>query len=365
MDQLFTNYDLSGLVLSNRLVMAPMTRARNTDTIPNDLTALYYQQRASAGLIITEGSQISTQGVGYLFTPGMHTEEQVAGWKKVTAAVHNAGGKIFAQIWHVGRISHVSLHENGTAPVGPTAKLAKDTPSFAYDENGNPSMVQASQPRALLTAEVKAIVQEFVDASANAMTAGFDGVEIHGANGYLLEQFINAAVNDRADEYGGDTIQSRIRFTLEVVDAVVAKVGKERVGIRLSPLNRKFDMPTFKEEEQTWLELAKELSKRNLAYVHISNRDVLVATDEGTDFLRRFRQTYEGTLILAGLYTKAEGEHDIGAGLTDLVAIGRPFISNPDLVERLKNDWPLTTPDESTFYGGDHRGYSDYSVHES
>lgn len=365
MENMFSAYDLAGLPLSNRIVMAPMTRARNTDTIPNDLTALYYKQRAGAGLIITEGSQISTQGVGYLFTPGMHTAEQVAGWKKVTQAVHDEGGKIFTQIWHVGRISHVSLHENGAMPVGPSAKLAKNTPSFAYDDQGKPGMTQASQPRALLTAEVQGIVQDFTTAAANAVEAGFDGVEIHGANGYLIEQFINAAVNDREDEYGAGTIRSRIRFVLEVVDAVVAKIGAARVGIRLSPLNRKFDMPRFAEEEQTWLDLAKELSKRNLAYVHLSNRDVLIETEEGADFLQRFRKAYEGTLILAGMYNKAEGERDINEGLADLIAIGRPFISNPDLVERLKHDWPLTPADESRFYGGDHRGYTDYLTYQA
>ena len=186
---------------------------------------------------------------------------------------------------------------------------------------------------------------------------------IHGANGYLLEQFINAGLNDRDERYGGGTIEGRLRLVLEVVDAVVARVGRERVGIRLSPFNRIFDMPAFDGEEQTWLALASELSSGQLAYVHISNRDALVESSEGQAFLKRFRESYTGTLILAGMYTQEEGERDIREGLTDLVAFGHPFIANPDLVERMKNDWPLTTPDYSTFYGGDHVGYTDYPLH--
>lgn len=364
MKTLFTSYHLSGLQLNNRIVMAPMTRSRAADTVPNDETALYYAQRSGAGLIVTEGSQVSRQGVGYLFTPGIHTEEQAAGWRKVTHAVHEQGGKIFSQLWHVGRISHTSLHENGVPPVGPTSKTAENTTSFAYDENGNPGAVQASSPRPLLTSEVKSTIQDFANAAAKAVDAGFDGVEVHGANGYLIEQFINAGINDRNDQYGG-TIGGRLRFALKVVDAVVAQVGPGRVGLRISPFNRTFDMPAFESEEETWIALAHKLSKRNLAYVHISNRDTLTPNEEGNAFLRRFREAYAGTLILAGLYTKEAAQRDVREGLADLVAFGRPFISNPDLVERLKNDWPLTTPDPSTFYGGDHVGYTDYPVYET
>ena len=360
---LFSNYNLSGLLLSNRVVMAPMTRSRAMDAVADEATATYYQQRAGAGLIITEGSQVSSQGVGYLFTPGMHSEEQIAGWKKVVSAVHGAGGKIFSQLWHVGRISHTSLHQGGASPVGPSTKVAENTTSFAYDEQGNPGPVQASQPRALLTEEVREVVQQFANAAANAIDAGFDGVEIHGANGYLIEQFINAGVNDRDDQYGGGTIEGRLRLVLEIVDAVVARIGRERVGIRLSPFNRIFDMPAFDGEEQTWITLAQELSTRQLAYVHISNRDALIGSSEGGAFLKRFRASYSGTLMLAGQYTKEQGQRDIREGLTDLVAFGRPFISNPDLVDRLQNDWPLTPPDQATFYGGDHEGYTDYPAH--
>ena len=365
MTKLFSEFNLSGLNLKNRVVMAPMTRSRAADTVADELTALYYKQRAGAGLIVSEGSQISTQGVGYLFTPGVHSAEQVQGWKKTTDAVHQAGGKIFAQLWHVGRISHTSLHEGGAAPVSSSNKLAKNTTSFAYDDNGNPDAVQASEPRALETHEVKEIVQDFAKAAENAIEAGFDGVEIHGANSYLVEQFINAGVNDRTDEYTGSTVEGRIRFALEVVDAVVAKIGKERTGIRLAPFNRIFDMHAFDGEDETWEALARELSKRDLAYVHISNRDQLVANEEGKARLQRFRDNYKGTLILAGLYTQEEAERDVESGLADLVAFGRPFISNPDLVERMKNGWPLVEPDLATFYGGTEVGYTDYENYKA
>ncbi|HZJ98283.1 MAG TPA: alkene reductase [Oligella sp.] len=365
MTKLFSEFNLSGLNLKNRVVMAPMTRSRAADTVADELTALYYKQRAGAGLIVSEGSQISTQGVGYLFTPGVHSAEQVQGWKKTTDAVHQAGGKIFAQLWHVGRISHTSLHEGGAAPVSSSNKLAKNTTSFAYDDNGNPDAVQTSEPRALETHEVKEIVQDFAKAAENAIEAGFDGVEIHGANSYLVEQFINAGVNDRTDEYTGSTVEGRIRFALEVVDAVVAKIGKERTGIRLAPFNRIFDMHAFDGEDETWEALARELSKRDLAYVHISNRDQLVANEEGKARLQRFRDNYKGTLILAGLYTQEEAERDVESGLADLVAFGRPFISNPDLVERMQNGWPLVEPDLATFYGGTEVGYTDYENYKA
>lgn len=364
MSDLFSGYDLAGLHLNNRIVMAPMTRSRAANTVANEQTALYYQQRASAGLIISEGSPISRQGVGYLFTPGIHSPEQIEGWKKVTRAVHEKEGKIFCQLWHVGRVSHISLHENGAFPVSASNKTAENTTSFAYDENGNPARIQASQPRALSAEEVENVVQDFANAAANALEAGFDGVEIHGANGYLIEQFINAGINTRDDRYGGGTIESRLAFVLEVVDAVVAKIGSQRVGIRLSPFNRVFDMPEFEGEAQTWLELARLLSGKNLAYIHISNRKAIIKNTNGQEFLEKFRKAYAGTLILAGEYTKEEGQRDLKEGLSDLVAFGRPFISNPDLVERLKNDWPLTAFDPAVFYGGGQEGYTDYPAYE-
>lgn len=271
MSILFTPYFLSGLTLKNRVVMAPMTRARAETTVPDDLTVLYYQQRAGAGLIITEGVPVSVQGRGYLFNPGLYTQEQVEGWKRVNAAVHQKQGCIFAQLWHVGRVSHTSLQPNGEAPVSSSAKLAANSNAYAYDENHQPGPIQASKPRALTVPEIADIKGDFVRAACRAMEAGFDGIEIHGDNGYLFEQFINPTVNDRTDEYGG-SIQNRIRLLLETIDAVAAAIGREKVGVRISPFGRLFDMAPFEDEAETWVTVAAELQKRNIAYVHLSDQ---------------------------------------------------------------------------------------------
>jgi N-ethylmaleimide reductase len=362
MTSLFDRYDLRGLALRNRIVMAPMTRSRALTTVPDALTATYYAQRAGAGLIVTEGAQVSEQARGYLFTPGLHTRAQVTGWKAVTAAVHAAGGALFAQLWHVGRLSHVSLQPGERAPVGPVARAAAGVQAFGYREDGTPGQMPASTPRALASAEIPGITADFVAAARNAIDAGFDGIEIHGANGYLFEQFINGGLNTRTDAYGGAAIANRLRFVLETVDAVVAAIGSQRVGIRLSPFNRIFDMPAFEGEAETWLELAHELAGRQLAYVHLSNREAIVAA-AGERFLREFRKVYGSTLIIAGNYTPEAAAADIAAGVADLVAFGRPFISNPDLVERLRNGWPLAEADGATFYGGSAAGYTDYPAY--
>lgn len=360
MSKMYQPFDLAGISLKNRVVMAPMTRSRAFDRVPTDLMVEYYRQRAGAGLIIAEASQISLQGIGYLYTPGIHTDEQVRAWQKVTAAVHEEGSKIFDQLWHVGRVSHAALQVDGAAPVSSTAKRAESTTSFSYDEQGNPAHVPVSSPRPLKTEEIAGIVEDYANAAARAIEAGFDGVEIHGANGYLIEQFINASINDRDDEYSGATIEGRLRFVLEVVDKVCERIGSHRVGLRISPFNRVFDMPAFDEEVETWLTLARELNQRNLAYVHIGTRVELNASSEGQALLTRFREEYDGVLILAGEYNKVDAERDIDSGLIDLVAFGRSFVANPDLVERLKNDWPLAEMDPTKLYGGDHTGYTDY-----
>ncbi|MGY0651996.1 alkene reductase [Luteimonas sp. A537] len=363
MSTLFDRCDLGALALRNRIVMAPMTRSRAVSTVPDALTATYYAQRAGAGLIVTEGAQVSEQARGYLFTPGLHTRAQVAGWKAVTAAVHAEGGAVFAQLWHVGRLSHVSLQPGERAPVGAVAKAAEGVQAFGYREDGTPGQMPASTPRALAAGELPGITAHFVAAARNAIEAGFDGIEIHGANGYLFEQFINGGLNTRDDAYGGSDIANRLRFVLETVDAVVAAIGSRRVGIRLSPFNRIFDMPAFDGEADTWLALARELATRNLAYVHLSNREAIVAA-AGERFLTTFREAYAGgTLILAGNYTRESAAADVAGGLADLVAFGRPFIANPDLVERLRNDWPLAEGDSSTFYGGGEEGYIDYPAY--
>ena len=356
-------YDLHGLPLRNRIVMAPMTRSRAVTTVPDALTATYYGQRVGAGLIVSEGAQVSEQARGYLFTPGLHTAAQVDGWKAVTATVHARGGAIFAQLWHVGRIAHRSVQPGNREPVSSVAEAAAGVLAFGYREDGTPGQMPASTPRALATDELPGIAADFAAAARNAIEAGFDGIEIHGANGYLFEQFINGGLNTRDDRYGGNAIENRLRMVLETVDAIAAAIGSRRVGIRLSPFNRGFDMPAFDGEADTWLALARELTARDLAYVHLSNREAILG-EAGEAFLRAFREAYAGgTLILAGNYTRDSAQADLAAGLTDLVDFGRPFIANPDLVERLRNDWPLAGSDTATFYGGGEVGYTDYPVY--
>lgn len=246
MTQLFKPFDLNEIPLANRIVMAPMTRSRAANNIADERTALYYAQRATAGLIVTEGSPISREGQGYLFNPSIYSDEQVAGWKLTTDSVHAVGGKIFAQLWHVGRVSHTSLQPDGGAPRSATARLAKDSIVFAYDGNGKPGFVPTSTPSALSTMEVERVVEDFVSAAANAIKAGFDGVEIHAANGYLFEQFLNPLVNDRTDRYSATTRENQLRFALEVVDGIAEHVGAGKIGIRISPYGQLFDMPHYR-----------------------------------------------------------------------------------------------------------------------
>jgi len=361
MDKLFTPSNVGDTPLVNRIVMAPMTRSRAQEGDTADaLTATYYRQRATAGLIITEGAQISVQGQGYLFTPGIYNQQQVEGWKKTTEAVHQAGGKIFIQLWHVGRVSHTSLQENGQAPVSAVAVTAKETTCFARDEQGNAGRVPVSTPKALTASEIKDVVNDYVIAAQNAIKAGFDGVEIHAANGYLLEQFINGGLNTRNDNYGGESIDNRLRFVLEVTDAVAEAIGAEKTGIRLAPFGRLFDMHAFEGEEQTWLQLADALNSRQLAYVHLSDQQTLGAQAIPDGFTDKFRATYTGTLIIAGGFDKQRAEEYLRNDKADLIAFGRPYIANPDLAERMKNDWPLNEVNRDTMYGGSAEGYTDY-----
>lgn len=363
MSVLFESYNLSGKLLRNRIVMAPMTRSRAVDTIPNDLTVLYYSQRASAGLIISEGLPVSPQARGYLFTPGIYNEEQVSGWKKVTDQVHKAGSTMFAQLWHVGRVSHKSIQPNQAAPVSSSNLVAKNTMAYGYDENNQPNAIQASEPQGLTIEGVKQTQQDFVNAAKNAIKAGFDGVEIHGANGYLFEQFINPTANNRSDVYGG-SIENRLRMLLETIDAVSAEIGSNKVAVRIAPFGRLFDMHGFADEKETWIKLAEELSQRNLAYVHLSDQSTLGAEGIPEGFPQAFRTRYKGTLIAAGGFTKDSALNAINNNEVDLVAFGRPFISNPDLVERMQNDWPITIPDRVAFYGDQgEKGYVDFPAY--
>jgi 2,4-dienoyl-CoA reductase-like NADH-dependent reductase (Old Yellow Enzyme family) len=362
MSSLLEAYDMAGTKLANRVVMAPMTRCRAKNTVPDARSVLYYRQRAGAGLIISEGSQISAEGTGYLYTPGVYTREQIDGWKQVTKAVHAEDGKMFIQLWHVGRMSHVSLQQDGAPPVSSVAVPAQNSNCYAYNESGEPGPIQASVPRALETSEIARITSDFVTAGVESMRAGFDGVEIHGANGYIFDQFANGSLNTRADEYGGSTM-NRLRFTLETVDALANEIGSTRVGIRLSPFGRLYDMQPFDDEENTWLTLANELSKRNLAYVHLSDQTAFIGVGIGREFLGKFRDAYTGTLILTGALDQDAGEELVELGLTDLAGYGRPYVSNPDLVERFRNGWPLSPVDMPTLYTGDEKGYADYPTY--
>jgi 2,4-dienoyl-CoA reductase-like NADH-dependent reductase (Old Yellow Enzyme family) len=362
MPSLFDPFDLGHVRLANRIVMAPMTRsrARNSELAPDADVALYYAQRAGAGLIVSEGAPISVQGRGWAFTPGIYTPAQIVGWRNVADAVHAKGGRIFVQIWHVGRASHVSHQKDGQAPVSSVDIQAQGVVSLAFDETGEPAYLPQSKPRALSVSEISDVINDFVLAARNACVAKMDGIELHAANGYLFEQFISGSLNNRTDGYGGASITNRLRFTLETVDAVTAAIGAERIGIRLAPFGRYNDMHPFEGEGETWLTLAAELSKRQLAYVHLSDQATLGAEAIPGGFVDKFRRAYSGRLIIAGGFARENAQLALDAGRADLIAIGRPFISNPDLVERLRNGWPLTAPDRSTFYRGGRNGYTDY-----
>ncbi len=361
---LFERYSLNGLSLSNRIVMPPMTRSRaGTDGIATDLMAEYYAQRASAGLIISEGTQISQQGQGYAWTPGIYKSEQVIGWKKVTDAVHMAGGKIFAQLWHVGRVSHTILQPNNSAPVSPSALQAKGVKVFLDVEGRGPEhgigeMVQHSQPRALTLDEIPDIVNDYVQAANNAIAAGFDGVELHAANGYLINQFIDSQTNLRDDEYGG-TLQNRLRFLREVAASVATAIGKDKLGVRLAPLTTlmgsKDDTP-----EATYLAAASVLNNIGVAYIHIAEADWEDAPVMPVAFKEAFRILYHGTLIYSGKYTLECAEEALTKGWADLIGFGRSFIANPDLPYRLANRLELNPPIKEKFFGGNAEGYTDY-----
>jgi len=373
MTRIFEPYDMGPIKLRNRIVMAPLTRSRAPEDIADERVALYYAQRATAGLIVSEGTPISREGQGYLFNPGIFTEEQIAGWRLVTNSVRANGGRMFAQIWHVGRVSHPSIQNDGALPVSASSKTPVGAKAFGYDEFGAPGLVDPPAPRQLATSEIPRIVQQFAQAAANAVNAGFDGVEIHGANGYLFEQFLNPLVNDRTDAYSAASMDNRLRFTLDVIDAVVERIGAQRVGIRISPYGQLFDMPLYPEIDATYTRLIQEIGKRKLAYVHLMDQSGFAVGDTTIDdgaatgfrsLLSTFKSYLPQTsLILAGGMTRDRAEFLIANGVIDLAAFGTPFISNPDLVARLQNGWPLTPPDRATFYGGGAEGYVDYEAY--
>jgi N-ethylmaleimide reductase len=351
---LFSSYRLGDIALDNRLVMSPMTRSRAVDgNVPNPLAKAYYVQRASAGLIVTEATQVSPQGVGYIRTPGLHSGEQVAGWQAITEAVHRVGGTIFAQLWHVGRISHPDFH-GGELPVAPSA-IAADGEVFTA--RGKTKMVT---PRALETHEIPGVVAQFKHAAENAKAAGFDGVELHGANGYLLDQFLRDGTNRRTDAYGG-SIQNRARFPLELAEAVIGVWGASRVGYKISP-NGSFNSMSDSDPIRTFSYLATELDHLRLGYLHVSEAIAgpMAAPVEIARAQPVLRKMFNGTVIANGGYDARSGNAAIAHGEADLIAFGVPFLANPDLPLRYLKDAPLNTPDGATFYAGEEKGYVDY-----
>ncbi|MEL4177259.1 alkene reductase [Roseateles sp. PN1] len=355
---LFSPLQLGSLHLPHRVLMAPMTRARSDQPgdVPNALMAEYYAQRAGAGLIISEASQISPQGQGYSFTPGIFSEAQVQGWRLVTDAVHARGGRMFLQLWHVGRMSHESFH-GGHAPVAPSV-LAADAKVWVVGEDGVGRMLDCPLPRALGTEEIAGIVQDFRRAAANALRAGFDGVEIHGANGYLIDQFLRTTSNQRDDAYGGSR-DKRLRFLLEVAQAVAEEVGAERVGVRLAPFITARNM-ACPDIIPTIVQAAKALSAMGLAYLHLAEADWDNAPQVPESFRRELRAAFTGRILVAGGYDAACAQAIVASGLADAVAFGRPFIANPDLPERYRQGQPLAGFNATQLFGGTAEGYSDY-----
>lgn len=356
---LLTPLTVGQLTLPHRIVMAPMTRARSSQPgdVPNAMNALHYAQRASAALIITEASQISPQGKGYSFTPGIYSAEQVEGWRLVSRAVHDAGGRIFLQLWHVGRMSHPDFH-GGALPVAPSALPFEGQIWKVDPATGVGGMVASPTPRALEHAEIKAIVEDFRRAARNAIAAGFDGVEIHGANGYLIDQFLRTTSNVRTDEYGGSR-ENRLRFLKEVIDAVADEVGAHRTAIRLAPFltARGMDCPDIL---PTILDAASFLQQRGIAYLHLVEADWDDAPVVTESFRQQLRERFTHPIIVAGNYNKARAQWVLEQGYADLVAFGRPFVANPDFPRRLVEDLPLADFDGATLFGGGAAGYTDY-----
>ena len=353
--KLFEPFKLGPITLPNRFVMAPLTRNRAlAGLVPNPLAIEYYGQRASAGLLVTEASQVSQQGQGYQDTPGIYSKEQVAGWRKVTDRVHARGGRIFIQLWHVGRISHTSLQPDGGAPVAPSAIRARGK-TFVGG-----TFADVSDPRALALEELPGIIESFRRGAANALAAGFDGVEVHGANGYLLDQFAKDGTNKRSDAYGG-SIENRARLMLEVTEAVTAEVGAERTGIRISPVTPSNDI-SDSHPQPLFDYIVDHLNALKLVYMHVIEGATGGARDIAPFDYASLRRRFDGAYIANNGYDFELATKVLAVGDADLIAFGKPFLANPDLVERLKRGAPLNAPDKATFYGGGAKGYTDYPV---
>ena len=356
---LLTPIKVGAIEVENRVVMAPMTRCRAINNIPNTLMAEYYRQRSGAGLIVTEGTSPSPNGLGYARIPGIFSQNQVEGWELVTQALHIEGGKIFVQLMHTGRISHALNMPAGSEIIAPSA--VKAAGQMWTDDK---QLQDYPTPREMTAADITSTIAEYVAAANNARKAGFDGVEIHGANGYLLEQFLSPHSNIRTDNYGG-SIENRCRFVIEVAQAIAHAIGSDRTGLRLSPYGVAGDMPHYAEIDATYKNLSQELNKLDLAYLHLVDHSAMGAPPVPLQIKQTIRNNFKNTLILCGGYNMETAERDIKSGLANLIGFGRPFINNPDLVQRFKNEWPLSqTLHMDTFYTADEKGYTDYPVYQ-
>ncbi|WP_076537656.1 alkene reductase [Shewanella sp. UCD-KL21] len=361
---LYQPFTLGGLTLKNRIVMPPMTRSRASQPgdVANDMMATYYAQRASAGLIVSEGTQISATAKGYAWTPGIYTPEQISGWRKVTDAVHAKQGAIFAQLWHVGRVTHPD-NIGGEQPVSSSALKAENVKVFVDNGSDAPGFVDVVEPRVMTKADIQQVIEDYRQAALNAIDAGFDGIELHAANGYLINQFIDSEANDRFDEYGG-CLENRLRFLDEVVTAMVDAIGADRVGVRLAPLttlNGTVDANPI----ETYTAAAALLNKHHIVYLHIAEVDWDDAPDTPVSFKRAMRNAFQGVLIYAGRYNADKAEQAINDGLADMIGFGRPFVANPDLPERMKNGYPLAEHDPNTLFGGAEKGLTDYPIYQA
>lgn len=353
---LFSNYKLGQITLKNRIVMAPMTRSRAIGNIPNDLMVEYYRQRNSAGLIITEGTSPSPNGLGYARIPGLFNQQQVEGWKKITEAVHSNDGRIFVQLMHTGRIAHPLNMPEGSKIIAPSAVAAKGN-MWTDQQELQPHPV----PKEMTYEDIKAAINEFGKSAELAVEAGFDGIELHAANGYLLEQFINPFANKRNDEFGG-SVENRLRFVLDVANKTSDLIGADKVGIRISPYGVNGDLGIYDEIEETYILLAEELKKIGLTYIHIVDHSSMGAPEVSSTIKEKIKEAFKGTIILSGNYEGKKALEDLTNNKGDLIAFGRPFISNPNLVEKIKSGKEFANPDPNTFYTPGEKGYTDYPL---